>query len=193
VVLSDAAGQFNVFVHATCWVHAERPLARLVPHNDDHRQAIEAVRGQIWDFYRNRKAQPLAAARPALEARFDLLCDQRTGYPSIDGVLKEMRSHRADLLCVLLRPVVPLHNNGSESDIREHVTRRKISGGTRSARGRHCRDTLASLKKTCRTLGVRFWDYLGDRVRGLGEVARRPELIRQRAQPPTPIGPEPLA
>src|SRR5450432_602497 len=37
VVLSDGAGQFNVFVHAACWVHAERPLARLVPHNDDHR------------------------------------------------------------------------------------------------------------------------------------------------------------
>ena len=196
VVLSDGAGQFNVLVHAACWIHAERPLARLVPHNDDHRQAIEAVRGQIWDFYRDLKAyraQPNDAARPALEARFDALCDQRTGYPSIDGVLKEMRSHRADLLCVLERPVVPLHNNGSESDIREYVTKRKISGGTRSASGRQCRDTFASLKKTCRKLGVRFWDYLRDRVRGLGEVARLPDLIRQRTQPPKPIGAEPVA
>lgn len=195
VVLSDAAGQFNVFVHAACWVHAERPLARLVPHNDDHRQAIAAVRGQIWDVYRDLKAhraQPTEATRPALAARFDTLCDQRTGYPSIDGVLKEMRSHRADLLCVLERPVVPLHNNGSESDIREYVTKRKISGGTRSDRGRQCRDTFASLKKTCRKLGVRFWDYLRDRVRGLGEVARLPDLIRQRAQPPKPIGAEPI-
>lgn len=195
VVLSDAAGQFNVFVHAACWVHAERPLARLVPHNDDHRQAIAAVRGQIWDVYRDLKAhraQPTEATRPALAARFDTLCDQRTGYPSIDGVLKEMRSHRTDLLCVLERPVVPLHNNGSESDIREYVTKRKISGGTRSDRGRQCRDTFASLKKTCRKLGVRFWDYLRDRVRGLGEVARLPDLIRQRAQPPKPIGAEPI-
>lgn len=190
VVLSDGAGQFNVFVHAACWVHAERPLARLVPHNDDHRQAIEAVREQIWAIYRDLKAyrtQPIDADRPGLEVRFDALCDQRTGYPSINGVLKEMRWHRADLLRVLERPVVPLHNNGSESDIREYVTKRKISGGTRSDSGRQCRDTFASLKKTCRKLGVRFWDYLRDRVRNLGEVARLPDLIHQRAQSGKPI------
>jgi hypothetical protein len=45
-----------------------------------------------------------------------------------------------------------LHNNLSEGDIREYVKRRKISGGTRSEDGRRCRDTFASLKKTCRKL-----------------------------------------
>src|SRR5881227_3253315 len=91
-----------------------------------------------------------------------------------------MRANRADLLRVLERPAVPLHNNGSESDIREYVTKRKISGGTRSDSGRQCRDTFASLKKTCRKLGVRFWDYLRDRVRGIGQVTRLADLIRQR-------------
>lgn len=32
---------------------------------------------------------------------------------------------------VLDNPVLPLHNNLSESQIREHVKRRKISGGTK--------------------------------------------------------------
>ena len=27
VVLSDGAPQFVVFVHASCWIHAERPLS----------------------------------------------------------------------------------------------------------------------------------------------------------------------
>src|SRR5438876_4481252 len=36
VVLSDGAQQFVVFVHAACWVHADRPLARMVPYNDEH-------------------------------------------------------------------------------------------------------------------------------------------------------------
>ena len=31
VVLSDGAAQFDVLVHASCWLHAERPLARMVP------------------------------------------------------------------------------------------------------------------------------------------------------------------
>src|SRR5262249_29794875 len=185
VVLSDGAPQFDVFVHASCWIHAERPLVKLVPHNDQHRAAIAKVRSQIWELYQDLKAyraKPDEAQRPGLEARFDALIDQRTGYPSIDGVLKEMGDHRADLLRVLERPEVPLHNNAMESDIREFVKRRKISGGTRNDAGRRCRDTFASLKKTCRKLGVRFWGYLQDRLRGLGPIPRLADLIRRKAR-----------
>jgi hypothetical protein len=184
VVLSDGAPQFDILVHASCWIHAERPLARLVPHHEEHRVAIEQVRDQIWKLYQDLKAfrqQPQPAQQPTLEARFDALVGQRTGYPSINGVLKEMRDHRADLLRVLTRPEVPLHNNAEESDIREYVRKRKISGSTRSDDGRRCRDTFASLKKTCRKLGVQFWDYLQDRIRGLGQIPRLAEVIRQRA------------
>ena len=185
VVLSDGAPQFVVFVHAACWIHAERPLAKLIQHNEEHRAAIEKIRAHIWELYQDLKAyrdKPDQGQRPGLEARFDALAEQRTGYPSINGVLKEMRNNKADLLRVLERPEIPLHNNGEESDIREFVKRRKISGGTRSTAGRRCRDTFASLKKTCRKLGVQFWDYLQDRVRGLGKIPRLADLIRNKAQ-----------
>ena len=92
-----------------------------------------------------------------------------------------MRDHKADLLRVLEQPVVPLHNNASESDIRDYVKKRKISGSTRSSAGRRARDTFATIKKTCRKLGVTFWDYLQDRVRGLNKIPPLGELIRQRA------------
>jgi Transposase IS66 family len=185
VVLSDGAAQFDVLVHASCWIHAERPLARMVPYNDGHRAVIENLRAQVWELYQDLKAyrqQPDAAQKPILEARFDALCDQQTGYPSIQGILQEMRDHRADLLRVLERPEVPLHNNATESDIREYVKKRKISGSTRSAAGRRCRDTFTSLKKTCRKLGVNFWNYLQDRIRRLGQIPSRAALIRQRAR-----------
>jgi hypothetical protein len=185
VVVSDGAPQFVVFVHAACWIHAERPLAKLVPYNEEHRRVIENLRTHIWELYQDLKTyrdQPDAAQRRGLEARFDALVEQRTGYPTINGVLKEMRDHKADLLRVLERPEIPLHNNALESDIREFVKRRKISGGTRSDAGRRCRDTFASLKKTCRKLGLRFWDYLHDRVRGLGHIPRLADLIRQKAR-----------
>lgn len=185
VVRSDGAGQFDVLVHALCWVHAERPLGRLVPFNDAHRQHSDKVRDQIWELYKRLKAYrqaPVQADRKALEKEFDELVGQRTGYPSIDGVLKEMASHRAELPRVLERPEIPLHNNLSESHIRDYVKKRKISGSTRSERGRQARDTFASLKKTCRQLGVNFWEYLRDRVRGLGHVPRLAELIRHKAE-----------
>jgi Transposase IS66 family len=96
------------------------------------------------------------------------------------------------LLRVFERPEVPLHNNASESDIREYVKKRKISGSTRSAAGRRCRDTFATLKKTCRKLGQNFWHYLQDRVRGLGKVARLADHIRQRAAPKQALPVEPV-
>ncbi|MCZ6803324.1 MAG: hypothetical protein O7D86_05155, partial [Proteobacteria bacterium] len=44
-----------------------------------------------------------------------------------------------------------------------------------------CRDTFASLKKTCRKQGISFWHYLLDRLSGTGTIAPLPELIRQSA------------
>lgn len=189
VILSDGAGQFNILVHASCWVHAERPLTRLVPLTEEHRQAIACVQAQLWELYQDLKLyqqRPQRGGQQALEYRFDFLVDQRTAYPSINQVLKEMRAHKADLLRVLQCPEVPLHNNGTESDIREYVKKRKISGGTRSAAGRRCRDTFTSLKKTCRKLGVCFWSYLQDRLRGLGTIPRLCELIRAAAAEKSP-------
>lgn len=186
VILSDGAPQFDILVHASCWVHAERPLARMVPYNEAHRAQIEHLREQIWELYKDLKGyqqKPDEAAKAGLEARFEVLVNQKTNYPSsIGAVLKEMRQHKGDLLRVLERPEVPLHNNGSESIIRGYVKTRKISGSTRSEAGRLCRDTFASLKKTCRKLGVSFWAYLRDRVRGLGQVPRLAEVIRKKAQ-----------
>jgi hypothetical protein len=185
IILSDGAGQFDVLVHASCWVHAERPLARLIPYSEPHRAAIEAVRREIWELYQDLKAYrqgPRSARRPVLEARFDAMCARRTGFPSVDGVLKEMGEHRSDLLRVLEHPEVPLHNNLSEGHVRDYVKKRKISGSTRSATGRAARDVFASLKKTCRRLGVNFWSYLQDRVRGRGAIPRLAALIVAKAE-----------
>jgi hypothetical protein len=184
VILSDGAEQFNLLAHAACWVHAERPLVRLIPYHEAHRAAIAGVRQQIWELYRALqayRAQPDPAQKTVLESRFDTLCEQKTVYPSINNVRKEMRQHKADLLRVLECPAVPVHNNGTESIIRVYVQKRKISGSTRSPAGRRCRDTFVSLMKTCRKLGISFWEYLRDRLRGRGQIPRLAELIQQRA------------
>ncbi|WP_454753763.1 hypothetical protein [Cupriavidus necator] len=56
----------------------------------------------------------------------------------------------------------------------------KISGGTRSELGRQCRDTFSSLKKTCRKLGISFWDYLADRISHTNYIPLLPHLLEQR-------------
>jgi hypothetical protein len=96
-------------------------------------------------------------------------------------VLKRLHRNKAELLLVLERPEVPLYTNESERDIRDYVKKRKVSGGTRSDLGRRCRDTFASLKKTCRKLGVSFWEFLIDRLSAANRIPALPSLIRERA------------
>jgi hypothetical protein len=184
VIVSDGAGQFAILLHALCWVHAERLVHKLIPLNDQHRQDQARVRGEIWDLYADLKAyrsHPDAALAPELAARFDAIFTQRTSFATLNQTLKRLHAHKEKLLLVLKRPDIVLHTNGSEGDIRGYVKWRKISGGTRSDLGKRCRDGFASLKKTCRKLGISFWDYLGDRIGQHGEIAPLPDLIRERA------------
>ena len=150
VILSDDAGQFNIGQHALCWVHAERLVHKLDTFNDQHRAAQTKVRGLIWDFYADLKAYQLKPTRrraAALRARFDRIFRRRTGFATLDRLLARLHANKAELLMVLERPEIPLHTNGSENDIRCHVTRRKISAGTRSSIGRDCRDAFLSVNR----------------------------------------------
>jgi len=184
VILSDGAGQFAILLHALCWIHAERLIHKLIPVNELQRIAIAKVRDQVWGFYADLKAyknQPDATLVVALESRFTAIFTQRTEYATLDQLLKRLHRRKDELLLVLRRPEIPLHTNGSETDIRDFVKKRKVSGGTRSDLGRQCRDTFASLKKTCRKLGISFWKYLLDRVSLSNAIEPLSTLIRNAA------------
>jgi hypothetical protein len=188
VVMSDDAGQFNILLHALCWIHAERILAKLIGINEEQRAALEAKRTQVWDFYRDLKAykdNPTIELRQSLQNRFDIIFQEKTCFSTLNHALERLHHNKAELLLVLDRPDIPLHNNLSENDIREYVTRRKISGSTRSDLGRRCRDTFASLKKTCRKLGISFWSYLMDRNSGSNTIPQLSRLVRQCAMEAT--------
>ncbi|GAB6059412.1 transposase [Desulfonatronum parangueonense] len=175
VIVSDDAGQFNILLHALCWVHAERNIKKLIGFTDEQRHALESMRNQIWDFYDDLKAykeNPEQNRAEELKQRFDEIFSTQTCFASLNLALSKIRSNKSELLLVLQRPEIPLHNTGSENDIREYVTVRKISAGTRSDLGRKCRDTFTSHKKTCRKNDIPFWDYLGDRLSGLNIIPR---------------------
>jgi len=182
VIISDDAGQFNVFLHALCWIHAERTIRKLIGYSVRQREAIEDKKTQIWEYYqelKNYKKNPTLEQKGLLENRFDEIFTEKTDYETLNQALKRIHANKEELLLVLNRPDIPLHNNLSENDIREYVKRRKISGSTRSANGRKCRDTFTSLKKTCRKQGVSFWEYLKDRLGGGSkEIPYLPDLVR---------------
>jgi len=167
VILSDDAGQFKVGRHALCWVHAERLIHKLDAFCERQRREKERIRTRLWWLYADLKAyreNPTRKRRSQLKRRFETLFTTRTGFATLDRLLARLYANKTELLVVLDRPEVPLNTNGSENDIRACVTRRKISAGTRSEDGKQARDTFLGLMKTCKKLGVSFWDYLGDRL-----------------------------
>lgn len=184
-VHGDDAGQFNVFVRSLCWVHEERHYRKLIPSDETMRQAIEEVRGEIWDLYRGLqeyKLTPSESLKPLLEQSFDnLFSKKKTASLTLNNQLAKTYAKKDELLRVLERPETPLHNNGTETDAREMVVKRKVSGGTRSEEGQKCRDTFVSLKKTCGKLGLTFLGYLEDRINGIFKIPKLAEVIFSRS------------
>jgi hypothetical protein len=184
VIVSDDAGQFDVFQHALCWIHAERHLRRIICVTDEQHRLVCVQRQLVWWFYADLKLykdDPTATRRTALRQRFDRIFTRVTGFADLDEAVARTHANKDELLLVLDRPDIPLHTNGSENDVRSFVTKRKVSGETRSAAGKQARDTFLSLLKTCSKLAVSFWDYLGARLKipDAERVPWLPDLIRQ--------------
>ena len=96
-----------------------------------------------------------------MRSRFDHIFNRgRTGYAMLDRLLKRLFRKKDDLLRALDRPEIPLNTNTSENEIRAFDTKRKISGGTVSDKGRAVRDVMLGLAKACMKLILSFYDYI---------------------------------
>ena len=127
------------------------------------------------------KEQPSETKAQELAQEFDRIFTQTTSYQMLDQLLKRLHKQKPSLLRVLERPEIPIHTNGSENDLREHVKRRKVSGGTRSDLGRQCRDTFSSLRKTCKKQKLSFWAFLQDRLSLLNAIPLLGGLVIEKS------------
>lgn len=166
-IISDGAKQFAVMDHAACWVHAIRLLEEECSAVAAIQRKIDEVLTRIRFLYHHLKrysGHPTKLLKTRLDRQFDLICELLTPSTSFNAALKRFQLNKVDLMRCLDRPEIPLHNNLSENDLREYVIRRKVSGGTRSERGRRSRDAFCSLVKTCKKLGISFWFWLKGKI-----------------------------
>ena len=56
ILLSDDAGQFNILVHALCWVHVERNLQKIHTYNNQQRKELDQVLDLFWALYQQLKS-----------------------------------------------------------------------------------------------------------------------------------------
>ena len=92
-------------------------------YTDQNKNLLEQIRASIWQLYRDLKdyrLNPDKETKIVLEERFDELFTKKTGFVILDQTLARIHKNKSELLLVLERPDVPLHNNLSENDIREY-------------------------------------------------------------------------
>ena len=159
VLVSDFYGAYNVYdgIKQRCWVHLLRDLRLLVEKNPDMPQ-ISAWVDSVRDVYhrakdsvdRRRTERERNVDRKRFESELLVLCKPYVGVKSApQRVLAERMERFIDELFTFVRyPGVPSENNAAERAIRPAVVARKISGGTRSAKGSKTSSILRSLFET---------------------------------------------
>jgi hypothetical protein len=184
VILSDDAGQFNLFEHALCWIHAERHIRKIIPINESDRTEIDHIRDLIWKYYQELKAykiNPTSEQKELLLQKFEKIFTTKVTCNSLQKALSSIYKNKKELLVVLDKPFTPLHNNTSEQNIRDLVIKRKVSGGSQSNDGCTARDIANSLIQTCHKLQVSFWQFLMDRISMKKQIQYLPKIIREKA------------
>ena len=129
------------------------------------------------------KLAPRVKQAQLLRARFDRIFKRAsTGYATLDRLLRRLFRNKDGLE----RPEIPINTNSSENDIRTFVTKRKISGGTVSDKGRGARDIMLGLAKTCMKLKLSCYEFIGAHLGIPGPknpAPRKPHPVSPRINP----------
>jgi len=185
-LLCDDAPQFEWLTEdrMLCWVHEGRPYKKLRPFVAAHRTLVDEFLTKFWDYYRQLRAYqraPSPEERARLDADFDILFATRTGFHKLDRRIAKTQAKKAALLVVLEHPELPLHNNAAELAVRHRVRKRDVSFGPRTQAGKEAWDTFMTLAATANKVGVSFFAYLQDRIRGTLTIPPLAELVTQAA------------
>lgn len=181
IVLSDGAFQYKVLNHAGCWIHAVRLLEKDKPLKNEKADSVINKLCFLYHHLKRYKRKPTVIFKQRLNRYFDQICDLTVSSGSFEEALLRFKQNKKDLLRVLEHPEIPLHNNSSENDLREYVTKRKISSTTRSDLGKRARDVFLSLMKTCDKMKVSFWDFLLDRMTFKRNIPFLSQIIREKS------------
>jgi transposase len=163
VLVSDFYAAYHHYpgLKQRCWVHLLRDiheLKELYPEDAVLSRWAEAIHQLYTEAKAFTSSKPKARRRAQLrlERRLMALCRPFLDDPlAVQGKLcRRMERFREELFVFVAHPEVSADNNAAERSLRHLVTSRRISGGTRSARGTDSKMTLASLFGTWRARGL---------------------------------------
>jgi len=170
VLVSDFYAAYTGYegLHQDCWVHLLRDIHDLTgQHPDD--AAVQGWAAAVREVFTRAQAGASGertarwSVRKRAEAALKQLCTPWLEPKVAQTVLcQRILTHLASLFVFVTEPGVPATNNAAERSLRPVVVARKISGGTRSARGTTTKMVLASLFGTWRVQGRNPYDACHD-------------------------------
>ena len=117
-----------------------------------------------------------------MQAEFEHLFGQTTGYQLLDERKGLTLAKKEPLLMVLSHPEILLHNNPAELGARQRVRKRDVSLQARTQEGIGAWDTFQTLVSTAKKLGVNIHRYFSDRIAQTNRLPSLASLIEQRSQ-----------
>jgi len=186
LLVCDDAHQFNALTAwlALCWIHEYRHYKKLIPRFTHHGALLQAFDKGFWKMYQGLlqyREHPSPAQAAALEAEFDQLFTQHSGYQHLDECKARTLKKREQLLMVLSHPEILLHNNPAELAARQRVRKRDVSLQARTHEGIGAWDTFETLVATAKKLGVNLFHYLHDRLTATYALPSLATLIGEQA------------
>ena len=168
-VVADFYGGYNVHygLKQRCWVHFDRDLDELKEkHPDD--DTVAFFRDSVLEVYwRARETVSIGYTecerqrlRLGFESELLKIAQPYLGAKDTPQHVLAMRISNFidELFTFVEHPEVPSENNAAERAIRPAVIARKVSGGTRSARGSKTKSVLMSLFGTWTAQGLNTYD-----------------------------------
>lgn len=172
VVSCDFYGGYNKLgVLQRCWAHLLKDAKELAQINADRPEVVGWVEA-LGALYEEAKACGVALGE--LPAGSRIRCKQRRHFEKLAAALagryaqqanapqrvlaQRILKHRHELFVFISDPAVPPTNNLAERSLRPAVVARKISGGTRSAKGSQTKMALMSLFGTWQLQGKPLLD-----------------------------------
>jgi transposase len=161
VLVTDFYTAYNAYhgFHQRCWVHYLRDIKKLKEDNPTDKQ-LKKWSKQIQKIYEDAKVykgpdpalpvgiknQERITMQKEFENRLRMVCEPWVKQEVPMNTLSARAIRFLQEMFVFIRfEGVPSDNNPAERSIRPTVTARKISGGTRSAKGSETRAILSSL------------------------------------------------
>lgn len=186
ILIVDDAPQWQQIspILGLCWVHEGRHYKKLLPVVGCLARIHARFLRRFWRYYdqlQAYRAAPTVERARWLRAKFRRLFSTVTAYSELNAVITRTKLKETELLAVLERPHIPLHNNAAELGARVRVRKRDVSFGPRSPAGLKAWDTFMTLVETTRKVGVNFYAYVRDRLRGRGAIPPLAELVTQTA------------